>query len=166
MQTKIVLILSLLILLIAFLFWPTIYRYDTIKMGNNELLLKTNRFSGTTQYFLGNRWIDESPSKNKGGSSILPIDELSKVTGRGSFEYDEFRGSIYNGSSWQITDLRIELVAKSKNDSVLWTRSFNAYIFNDVIDPLTNGKFQISLPNAQDVVSTKWSIEEVRGIKK
>jgi membrane protein YdbS with pleckstrin-like domain len=57
--------------LIVFLFiWPTIYRYDVLrherKRGpiedKTEQLIRTNRFTGTTQILSDHGWVTTGPS--------------------------------------------------------------------------------------------------------
>lgn len=163
MNTKSIAIICITIIICGILFWPTLYRYEKLTIKEYSFIVKTNRLTGYTERFIGDKWI---PQKNEviiKKSSPLPLEEKIKVTGNAGFSYAEyFIGKIYNGSSWTITELTVHIIAKEKDGLIRWDRIFKTNIH---ITPLSTGNIFISITDTKDALS-EWNIEEVLGYQK
>lgn len=164
MNTKSVAIICATLIVIGLLFWPTLYRYETMTIRENSLPVRIHRLTGTTEYFLMGTWYPEVGKEIKIQSVILPFEEMIKVTGNaGLTGYGSFSGKIYNGSNWTITDMIIRVIAKEKDGQVRWDRKFNE---TQVINPLSTTSITITVTGDANVASTEWNIGEIRGYKK
>jgi hypothetical protein len=85
------------------------------------------------------------------------------VTGKARLTgYGLFRGDIYNGSNWTITELIIKVEAKEKTGAVRWKRDFRT---SEFIPPLTSGEISFSVTDDKDIGHFSWKITEIRGYK-
>ena len=161
MNTKSIAILCATAVVIGILFWPTLYRYDTMTLQGNTLPVRTNRLTGSTEYFLMGQWIAQKSQEAKKKSTVLPLSEQAKVSGNAGLSgYGSFSGRIYNGSNWTITDMIIRVLPKEKDGTVRWNRRFKT---SEVIPPLSTQSIQFSVTGDDGVASVEWSIEEIRG---
>ncbi len=107
---------------ISLCFWPTIFRYEKMKIGGDEFPIRINRITGEAQVWALNKWAAQtSPNEPE----TLSEAERSKITGNGSLEYGFFQGKIYNGSDFDVTSLEIRVnltalgsIDEVKNDSI------------------------------------------------
>jgi len=165
------------LLLVGFLFWPTIYRYEeeTIEMGNTRIsyLLRINRITGITERLLGKEWelINEGNGKSelpkpigtkpkdekfKADHEGLPREALVKLEAIGGFSHigPSFLGRIYNGNAeWMINELTFRLVIKAKDDSI---KSDRVYRDEVIIQPLSTESFDFDVNEVPERVS--WEI--------
>lgn len=163
MNTKNIAIICATITLIGIFFWPTLYRYDKMILEGNTFPVRTHRLTGYTEYFLMGEWIPQEGQQSRKKSKILPFDEQIKVAGNAGLSgYGSFRGKVYNGSSWTITDMIIRVIAKEKNGSVRWDRKFKEA---QIISPLSTASIYITVTGDENVASFEWNIEEIRGYK-
>ncbi len=173
MNFKIVTVICASIILIGMLFWPTLYRYDTVTVKNTTLPVKINRLTGSVEHYNpGYGWVSPQGQESKKGKSI-PKEEIAKVivkqienlidySGRNAVEEilkgsgsKEFNVEIYNGSDWTITDIVFEF--KGNDDKVI------KLIGSGTIHPLTIGKMSIQRTGAENVTTLK--INDIRGYK-
>jgi hypothetical protein len=66
-----------IILLLVFL-WPTLYRYEAIRLGGKDYPLRINRLTTHTQYFDGRQWLEpplrvETPHNVPPGIALPPL---------------------------------------------------------------------------------------------
>jgi hypothetical protein len=161
MNTKTIGIICATLILVGVLFWPTLYRYDTMTLQGNTLPVRTHRLTGYTEYFLMGQWIPQKGQQGKKKSKILPVVEQSKVSGNaGLTGYGSFSRRIYNGSNWKITELVIRVIAKEKDGSIRWDRRFRA---PQMISLLSTQNIHCSVTGDENVASFEWSIDEIRG---
>jgi hypothetical protein len=78
MNIKLILIICSFLILSGVLFWPTIYRYDSMTINGNKLPIKTNRITGFTEYYSAGGWISQGAQKK---GKIIPADEQKKNYG-------------------------------------------------------------------------------------
>jgi hypothetical protein len=150
-------------LLAGVIFWPTLYRHDTVRMEDATFPLRINRLTGRTEMFVGLEWIQAgSDASSDDQSTDLPSNEAAKVTGNGALTgYGWFSGKVYNGSSWTVTGLVISVSAKERDGSVRWTREFNVRVS---AQPLSTGSLNVEVVDDNGVGSTDWAIVRVRGV--
>ena len=161
MNTKSIGILCVTAVVIGVLFWPTLYRYDTMTLVGNTLPVRMNRLTGNTEYFTMGQWLAQKDEEAEKKSTVLPLAEQAKVSGNAGLSgYGLFSGNIYNGSNWTITDMIILVLAKEKDGTVRWDRRFKT---TAVIPPLSTRSIQFSVTGDDGVASTSWSIEEIHG---
>ena len=90
--------------------WPTLYRYDHMKLGDSLYVVRINRLTGRAQILDGFRgWRDAKSSEDTGSrtvSTALPPDELAKLTGHLGISHGFVTAHIYNGTERELTDVR------------------------------------------------------------
>ncbi len=173
MNFKIITVICASIILIGILFWPTLYRYDTLTVNNTTLPVKINRLTGSVEhYHPGYGWVSPQGQKSKKGKSI-PEKEITKISvkqienvidysghnvveeilkGSGS---KEFNVEIYNGSEWTITDIVFEF--RDNEEKVI------KLIGSSTIHPLTIGKMSMQRTGVENVTTMK--INDIKGYK-
>jgi hypothetical protein len=153
-----VFIICATIIFVAFIFWPTLYRYDKITNDANSYLIRTHRITGYTEVFYNNIWIAQ---QNNIKIEKLPLNEQSKVTGNaGLNNYGSFSGKIYNGSSWSINEIVIRVCAMELDGSVRWERNYKKSV---LIDPLSTSDIDIKVIDYGNVPKYEWNIIDIRG---
>jgi hypothetical protein len=169
MNTRFVLIISISVLLFGFLFWPTLYRYDTMKLGDNSVPLRVNRFTGSAQYASAGKWISLQDQATEGKESLIPSSEQSKivnditwmdVTGSPNSLHNTLSIEGYNGSSWRITKLRFRVVSKNKNGSSVLNRLFAT---ETNIMPFSPFALELKVGQYASSDSVDSSLDEARG---
>lgn len=100
--------------------WPTRYRMDHMSIRRIGLQpVRTDRFTGETEALYPSGWeplqsVDKPHNAAPAAREMnLPSDQLARITGRGGIkgspDYATFEASMYNGSDWRITELRVSL---------------------------------------------------------
>jgi len=65
---------ALLVVVLAGLFWPTLYHYNTIQSGNRTYQVRTNRITGRMAYLDGGKWNNPPiPVAKPAAPSPLPL---------------------------------------------------------------------------------------------
>ena len=100
-----------------------------------------------------NRWVPE-PAR-RGDPEPLPLAERILLTGNATLGYGFFSGKVYNGSSWQVTEITFSVGALEKDGSERWRRQFRHSV---TIAPLTTGSFSLRVTGEEGVKSTVWSL--------
>jgi hypothetical protein len=167
MQTSIkaLLILSVLVVVLGILFWPTLYRYDHLGAGDQSVPLRINRLTGHTQMFIGGDWYGP---KNQAQRQVSPdtsrmLDSLEqyRISGHGAVNHvGFFKADIYNGTNCTVTQLFLTIAPKDRQGRAQYRRSFQDVAF---IQPLTTKGFILQVGNAGTVASTDWTIDSARG---
>jgi hypothetical protein len=110
MNTKILGILAIIII-ISFFVWPTMYKYDHIKLGDGTYPNRVNRFSGNTEVLVASGWKEMGNNYSSSKEQELPTNEKKKIDGRGQFKdifgREQYIGEIYNGTTWTLTKVRL-----------------------------------------------------------
>lgn len=87
-------------------FWPTLYRYETLTVDGNIIPVRSNRLTGKTEIFALTKWVSETEDKK-------PIElsqaNLMKITGNADLKNGYLEGSLYNGSNFELTSLEITI---------------------------------------------------------
>lgn len=78
--------------------------------------------------------------------TTLPVDEIVKLEGKAgvSVSRDSISGQIYNGSSWDVSELTVSVTGKAFDGSEIWTRKFKVGFYDPAhspVAPLSVGKF-------------------------
>jgi len=77
-----------------------------------------------------------------------------------------FRAKIHNGSNWTVTDLTFEVIAKEKDGVARWARQVNMPFMDcHILMPTAADEFSVSVPDADGIGSSEWSIVKARGYK-
>ena len=146
-RTRNLLIICTTLIVVGIIFWPSLYRYQTLKLGNNSFPVKINRVTGSAEYFSSGGWISfASKEEGKAKNSVqLPDSEKAKISGNGdlSVSQGEFSGGIYNGSSWMVTSIAVRILLREFDGSVKWDRKF---VTGVLAEPFSSGFFYIKLP--------------------
>lgn len=149
------------LLVAGVLFWPTLYRYDTLERGKISYLVRIQRITGFTERFDGEKWIPAEGQEPRVKDKNLPYSEASKVTGNAAFRYGGglFSGKLYNGSSWTVTSVKLGIKSLDDEGSTLWDRE---YLTDVIISPLSASSFSVTVAG-QSGASSEWNIKEVFG---
>jgi hypothetical protein len=160
MKTGHLLIVVAAALVAGILFWPTLYRYDKLKAGDNTYPVRINRVTGHTELFIGSAWVPEKGRSRTTKGKPLPPEELSNLTGDAQLISGHFQGKVYNGSAWVVTRIVFGVVAKEKDGRIRWGRALSD-AFN--LEPLSTGSFYISVTGEEEIGSFEWQIMEAEG---
>lgn len=160
MNTKTSIVVCVTLLLAGVLFWPTLYRYEKIDFQGLSTLVRSNRLTGHTEYYMLGQWVPEKAQKKQRESQPLPSVEKALVIGKATLDGKMFNGEIYNGSDWTINSVKFRVVAKEKSGSVRWDRKFKDTVR---ITPLTTANFAVMVSEAEGIGSFDWHIDEVLG---
>jgi hypothetical protein len=153
------LIVASTVVVLALFVWPTRFRYGTTSFGSEQVMTRTDRFTGRTETLVeGMQWIaaEEDPDP----PTPLPRVELAKVTGTATGSSGTMRLDLYNGSNWLVTMVRVRLVGFGPMGDTLWVRSYRAPIQVDRFHSETT-----SFNFTQDPAMRRyeWSLEEALG---
>lgn len=157
-----VIVVIVAVFLFALFIWPTIYRYDKYISRQNTYPVRTNRITGNSAIFRGDKWVSQDKNEDKIKVVRIPSEEIQKVTGNAEIGSSYFEGDIYNGTNWIITVLTIRIIAHDNTGSVIWDRKFEetTYILpfstQDILFKIGECKY-----NTFD-----WNIEEIKGYQK
>ena len=162
MNIRTSIIFCITLLLAGVLFWPTLYRYEKMDFQGLSTLVRINRLTGFTEYYMLGQWVAESRQKKEKASKPLPSVEKALLIGKATLEGKMFNGEIYNGSDWTITSITFRVVAKEKSGSVRWDRKFKE---TTRLNPLAASYFSVTVTEVEGVGSFDWSIDEVLGYK-
>ena len=89
--------------------WPTRYRYDHIKVGENNLPVRTDRFNADTEVLYPTGWVSLRKRTENADREIMG-DDLAKITGNGSIEPSgRFDLDTYNGSRFVLSEITISI---------------------------------------------------------
>lgn len=140
-------IICITLIICGVLFWPTLYRYDKTKRGDNQLIVRVNRLTGYTDILYESRW--QPIIKNRFQS--LPQKEQNKVEITGLFKDGQYEGWIYNGTSWTISKIRLYIEAKDNEGNIIWGKKYETsvtsgeFVYLGYISPFSKGSFTIKL---------------------
>ena len=165
-----VLVVCVTVLIIGFVFWPTMYRYDRLTGGNVSVPMRTNRITGVTQVFWQGDWRTTGSQAASGSAGAedqrLPATEQALLTGEGSFGYSGrgyqttgFGVSLYNGSAWIVNRVVLRVSAIEPAGGVRWSRRFSE---TTSIGPLSTQYLHIEL-GGDDGAIARWQVEEAYG---
>lgn len=150
------------IILFGIFVWPTLYKYDKMKVGIYSFPVRINRLTGNAEHYMMGGWVSQNVKKKWFRDWVLPDDESRKVTGNANFGYVGFSGKIYNGSSWTITEMVVRIVAKENDGSIRWDRKFRTSVS---IPPLETESIYFDVTGEEGARLGGWYIDEIRGYK-
>ena len=111
-SSKKIAFLALLVsaLLLGIFVWPTRYRYDRLKRGDNEFPLRIDRITGRGEIFvLGIGWssfVDDpkEPTQELRPDDLARLEVKASITPAGYIECE-----VYNGSVWTVDELGVDV---------------------------------------------------------
>jgi len=163
MRIRVVAVLCATALVMAFVFWPGLYRYGYLGPGDNAVPMRTNRITGKTFLLIGTNW------RQIGGDSAstpleVPSDVLADLDGRAQFIGNDFVVDVYNGSTWTISEIDFKVhpiqedracaLSADSTDPVkqfldeklgLWTRRFREQLILQPLRPLSTRAVRIDV---------------------
>jgi hypothetical protein len=172
------------IVLMGLFLWPTMYRYDDLKLDSLTIPIRTHRFTDEAQIFVRNRgWVTVEPDqqdkqeqksepKNKPTSptvSWLPSNELDRLESEAYItRYDTgiswFHLELYNGSSWLVYGLIVQVDVDNIEGSEKLSREFELVDSNKYATPLSNHKYQVDLGYTWPEGEMSWKVKRAWGI--
>lgn len=96
-----------LLLLLGWFVWPTPYRYDVLKRGDNSLPVRINRLTGNAEVLSSQGWTLLGADKtDKSKLKPLSQDELAKLEINLNIDKTGyFKGKIYNGNNFIVKNV-------------------------------------------------------------
>lgn len=137
--------------------WSSHNRYY-IATSSKGIAYEVDRKTGKSWALIGGQKIPQQGPDKPGRP--LPNDEKTKITGNARLSPGSFRGKIYNGSSWKITRVIINVVAKEDDGSIRWDRDLSV---NVSIVPLATSKFSVLVAGDAGIKTAPWYIKQVFG---
>jgi hypothetical protein len=177
------------VIICGILFWPTLYRYDSISDGKKKISIRINRITGTTEIF-GKTvetldWKKPFNPEDYDHPKALPTEEIAKLVGNkifggsvGQFIHPldyvlpnssyisipdkndfSFKSEVYNGTKYPIGKLLVVIEAKNKDWKTRWKRRYQAD-FSGQIQPFSSWLISVKPSDANGVAVYIWSIDE------
>jgi len=145
-----------LILGFAAFVWPTRYRYHSLKMNENVVTIREDRFSDKTWMLLPTGWVPNGQSTKP---EKLTAENTAKVTGRCDLRYDEIRCDISNTSDYRIQSVTVAFHPNGSSsgnpiDDVLSACTAD---LEGSVEPHTMGHMSVTPPCVHDLQPGKWS---------
>lgn len=157
------LVLVVLILSFAGLFGYYLYlnnnRYEILK-SERGIAYELDKRTGKSWIIIGE---EKKPHKKFDDIEIpqtIPVEEQEKITGSASISYRFFKGNLYNGSNWFITEMTVKIEVKEKNGKIRWARSYNTEIS---LSPLHSDEFIFEILGDDKNGEMSWGIENIKG---
>ena len=128
--------------IIAFTVWPTLYRYDRIQLQGTIFPVRIHRLTGKTEILQGftgwqqvgaNR-SETSPLKNVSPSDLAKIDGTLSLT-----DYGWIEAHLYNGTSKKLDTVTVEVTLYNSDGGVQLSRQYKLGPTGG--DPLQSSKF-------------------------
>ena len=164
------------------LFWPTLYRYDSMSDGKRIISVRINRITGTTETFGPLGWKKPFNPEDYDPPERLPAAEIAKLLGEKSFGSElyqigrsslpnghyisipdkkdfSFKAELYNGSEFPIGRIMVIIEAKNKDETTRWKRRYQANL-NGQIQPFSSGLINVDPTDTFGVAFYIWSIDE------
>lgn len=163
----------LVLFFITWFVWPTRYQYTEMKVSSNVYPVRIDRFTGTTEMLLPTGWkkLESERGATVKTSSPLPASELAKLEGPARLSGHSFIADMYNGTSWVITSIDINLTVKDKNGSTRFSRRYRIWLTkpNNRCEPLSSSSFSCDLAeyfsSYYNPVDFEWSVLQANGFK-
>lgn len=102
--------LGLAILVVLALFvWPTVYRYDHMKLDTYDYPVRINRLTGKAEVLFPNGWhAPTQQSQPAAKPQQLPSEDIAKLEGQPEMtNYGWLEFHVYNGSNWNISEITV-----------------------------------------------------------
>jgi hypothetical protein len=158
------------VMLFGVAFWPTLYHYDEIKLGDSILPMRTNRITGTTERLYPSGWSPVGGRSNSREPELeqLKIDELNQLVAKCEIAYDgNLECDVYNGSGKTIKELIVQIKVTSPGGNTA-SRNYRLtprYV-NEGAAPLRSTNFWVSADVESSSDEMSWEIIEASGYLK
>jgi hypothetical protein len=138
--------------ILAIFVWPTAYKYDHMKIGTNNLLVRIDRLTGKTEILYPSGW--RASAGGNGTTAVnqvlaLPSEQASKIDGQASItSYGWLEVNAYNGSNWRVSEITALVTVFDARGSQMLSRQYRLtpqYSGSYGLDPLSSEKFLASL---------------------
>jgi hypothetical protein len=159
MRTRDVLAVCAALLTAGLLFWPTLYRYEQVRTGDQTRPIRINRLTGQARVVFGRS--DKLPDAVPISGALLKRLDVS-----GHLDRDGYvRGELYNGSDWEVQRIRVRIVAtdpdpfaalppnpRPSGPETLWVREYGASVFAGALSSEKWGAFVGPVPASRVTV--------------
>lgn len=148
--------------LLLWLVWPTPWMYFT-QAGYNY---RSNRFTGSVQLLTPNGWISTSTPKahEKPTPVELPPEETAKLSGKleaGNEFKHNLTLSLYNGSQWTVTEVKLSVELASGADRIY---TMSPRLSEDFAEPYQEHIYECEA-QLTDSEITNFHISDAMGLK-
>ena len=133
------------VLLIGFYVWSSHNRYY-IMMSSRGVAYEVDRKTGKSWMLLDKKKIPHEDITRR--EEELPPVEAAKVEGNAHLSYGFVAGSIYNGSTWTLTRIIVNITAMEQDGSVRWSRDFSE---NIKVESLQSEFFSVHVNGIQGI---------------
>ncbi len=135
------------------------YEISTSPLG---IAYQVDKKTGQTWMIQGGTKIPHDQTKLTKEATAFPSQERRKVIGRAlSFiSGGSFKGKIYNGSNWEVSEFTVELQVKEKDGSLRWSRKYRVSIN---LLSLQAETFFIEVIGQGTYRDFSWNIVEIKG---
>lgn len=87
----------------------------------------------------------------------VPYSAMSQITGRGGGSFGSFSGTLYNGTSYHLSEITIGVTTTSAGNPVTRT-----YVEDISIAPQTSGSFRFPIVEGDPGTETNWTIDAAK----
>src|SRR5262245_58785625 len=115
------------LVLFAWLVWPTVYRYDSMTVGPTHLAVRIHRITGRAEALRLNGWaeITVHPESGRQTSQELSEDELRKLSGTAQItNYGWIKAQIYNGTDNPVREVTLEALVRNQDGGIAIDRRY------------------------------------------
>jgi len=164
-------IVCITLIICGILFWPTLYRYDKIKLGDDTFPFRVNRITGYTEIL----WVNDGWRAVRAEKVIKTMhhEEMAKITRIGDFDgKGHYKFDIYNGTVWTIRKIRLSIGLKDNQGKDKWQRIYETSVN---IQPFSKSSSSIELmdyaprtfyePYVPEPEKGKWVIHDALPVK-
>lgn len=155
----------ILVLLFAFFVWPTLYEYREMRLKDNVLPVRINRFTGSTYLLYPSGWTiigDEGKTSNTNMElSASDIEKLKQDVAL--FHEKGFIVKIYNGTKFTLKDINVLLIIKNEDGSEQSRREYRIPCYASNGNPFADDIFFAEDIKYPASTPFEWRIISVRG---
>jgi hypothetical protein len=146
--------------LFAWFIWPTGYRYGHMNVRGNIFPVRIERWSGRAEVMYPSGWkAVDGEEKATSNVRALPFGEVARLETTGEWSYGHVRISVYNGSTFHVTQVTVELVVweKANEREVLRRRyAVDSSYSGPSVKPLSSSQFSFD-PHSSIGADHAWS---------
>jgi hypothetical protein len=160
------LLCTVILIGLAVFVWPTRYRYDHMKMRENDLPVRTDRLSGKTEWLVPQGWRTlGNTDENQKPPTELPTEQVARLTGQAAItDIGWIEVHVYNGSNWTASEITVLVTVLDAQKNQVLSRPYRLIPQDGDSFPQSVNTFHNSLGFTLDKGQTwTWSITRARG---
>lgn len=148
MVKALITVVVLLLALLALFVWPTRFRYETLKLGDNSFRIRVDRLSDKTWRLTRSGWVPQWTEVVKG--QVLP--SIAGINGRCRLQDQALYCDIGNDTEYTLYTVTVELTGEPNNLLASCKAELKGWV-----EPHTMGTMGVKPSCAYELKPDKWS---------